>query len=61
MDLGECQSKAERKIMEMGREKTLAILDAEKQKNTVLQYIDYVKEQSSQIMDTMEEAQVLAI
>jgi len=58
MDLSELQRKTDTRVESIEADKNAALLDAEKQKKTVLQYFEYVKLRNDEVMQSMEQTQV---
>ncbi len=58
MDLSELQRKTDSRVENIEADKNAALLDAEKQKKTVLQYFEYVKLRNDEVMQSMEQTQV---
>jgi hypothetical protein len=58
MDLNELQKKTNQRVENVEQEKINALLEAERQKKTVLQYFDYVKLRGDELMQSLEQSQV---
>lgn len=58
MDLSELQRKTDTRVEFIEADKNAALLDAEKQKKTVLQYFEYVKLRNDEVMQSLEQTQV---
>lgn len=58
MDLSELQRRTDSRVENIEADKNAALMDAEKQKKTVLQYFEYVKLRNDEVMQSMEQTQV---
>lgn len=58
LDLSELQRKTDTRIETIENERAISLQEAEKQKNTVLQYFDYVKLRNEELLGSLEEKQV---
>ncbi len=58
MDLSELQRRTDSRVETIEADKSNALLDAERQKKTVLQYFEYVKLRNDELMQSLEQTQV---
>lgn len=58
MDLSELQRRTDSRVDGIEADKNAALLEAEKQKKTVLQYFEYVKLRNDEVMQSLEQTQV---
>lgn len=58
MDLSELQRKTDQRVEGIQADRNGALLEAEKQKKTVLQYLEYVKLRNDELMQSLEQTQV---
>ena len=57
MDLAELQRRTDQRVEGVEADRNTALLEAEKQKKTVLQYFDYVKIRNDELMQSLEQSQ----
>lgn len=58
MDLSELQRRTDQRVEGIQADRNNALLEAEKQKKTVLQYFEYVKLRNDELMQSLEQKQV---
>ena len=58
MDLAELQRRTDQRVEGVQADRNAALMEAEKQKKTVLQYFDYVKLRNDELMQSLEKTQV---
>jgi hypothetical protein len=58
MDLADLQRRTEQRVEGIEADRNLSLLEAEKQKKTVLQYFDYVKMRNEELMQSLVNSQV---